>query len=275
MQKTISFCKKGNRYWNFGHLHVCIQRYLKVGFQSDSLLYVRTLVDVSLTYLLACLLTYLLTYSMEQSPSWAANWFAASQEIPRISRNPKVHYRTHKRTPPVSILGQPNSVHIPTSHLLEIHPNIIHPSTPRSRQWSLSLRFPQQDPIHPPLKLYSRKLRLKYLCNLARYWLAAPWGWHDIVETCWSVIICEIIVHWLVIVKNIYVCNIISNITFPSTVLQVKPKNVLYIKIIYIYIFILKRYTFRSLLGHLQGQYVSKRTVTFEQSCVYRVVCVF
>ena len=37
---------------------------------------------------------------MVQSPSWAANWFAASQEIPRISRNPKVHYRTHKRTPP-------------------------------------------------------------------------------------------------------------------------------------------------------------------------------
>jgi hypothetical protein len=28
-----------------------------------------------------------------QSPSWAANWFAASQEIPRISRNQKVHYR--------------------------------------------------------------------------------------------------------------------------------------------------------------------------------------
>ena len=60
-----------------------------------------------------------------QSPSWEANWFAASQEIPRISRNPKVHYRTHKRPPPLSILGQPNPVHIPTSHLLEIHPNII------------------------------------------------------------------------------------------------------------------------------------------------------
>ena len=87
------------------------------------------------------------TYSMVQSPPWEANWFAASQEIPRISRNPKVHYRTHKRPPPVSILDQPNPV--PTSHLLEIHPNIIHPSTPRSPQWSLSLRFPHQDPIHP------------------------------------------------------------------------------------------------------------------------------
>ena len=95
------------------------------------------------------IITYLLTFSMVQSPSWAANWFAVSQQIPRISRNPKVHYRTHKRPPPVSILGQPNTVHIPTSHLLEIHPNIIHPSTPRFPQWSHSLQFPHQDPIHP------------------------------------------------------------------------------------------------------------------------------
>jgi len=90
---------------------------------------------------------YLLTYSMVQSLSWEANWFAASQEIPRISRNPKVHYRNDNRPPPFSILVQPNQVHIPTSHLLEIHPNIIHPSTPRSLQWSLSLRFPHQAPI--------------------------------------------------------------------------------------------------------------------------------
>ena len=87
----------------------------------------------------------LLTHSTVQSPSWAANWFAASQEIPRISRNPKVHYRTHERPPPVPTLGQPNPVHIPTSHHPQIHPNIIHPSTPRSPQWShyvslLSLR---------------------------------------------------------------------------------------------------------------------------------------
>jgi len=86
---------------------------------------------------------------MVQSPSWEANRFAASQEIPRISRNRKVHYRPHKRPPTVSILGQPNPVHIPTSHLLEIHRNIIHPSTPRSPKWSLSFRFPKQDPIHP------------------------------------------------------------------------------------------------------------------------------
>ena len=99
-----------------------------------------------------------ITYSMVQSPSWEANWFAAGQETPRIPRNPKVHHRTHKRQPPVSILGQPNPVHIPTSHLLKIHPNIIHPSTPRSPQWSPTLRFPQQDPIHPPLLTHTRHM---------------------------------------------------------------------------------------------------------------------
>ena len=101
--------------------------------------------STELTYLL----THLLTYSMVQSPSWETNWFAASQEIPRISRNPKVHYRTLKLPPPLSILGQPNPVHIPTSHLLEIHPDFIHPSTPRSPQGSPFLRFPHKDLIHP------------------------------------------------------------------------------------------------------------------------------
>jgi hypothetical protein len=36
---------------------------------------------------------------MEQSPSWEANWFAASQEIPRVLWNPKVPHRTHKLPP--------------------------------------------------------------------------------------------------------------------------------------------------------------------------------
>ena len=94
---------------------------------------------------------------MVQSPSWEAR-FAASQEIPLISRNPKVHHRTHNRPPTVSILGQPNPVHIPTSHLLKIRPNIIHPSTPRSPQWSLYLRFPHLDPIHPLLLTHTRHI---------------------------------------------------------------------------------------------------------------------
>ena len=120
------------------------------------------------------LLTYLLTYSMVRSPSWEANWFAVSQEIPRISRNPKVHYRTHKRPPPVPILDQPNPVHINTSHLLEVRSNIIHPSTPRSPQWSPSFRFPHQDPNTPsphPYALHAQPTSFFSILSTAQCWV--------------------------------------------------------------------------------------------------------
>jgi hypothetical protein len=50
---------------------------------------------------------------MKQSPSWEANRFAASQEIPRILWNPKIHYRIHECLPPVPIPSQLKSVHSP------------------------------------------------------------------------------------------------------------------------------------------------------------------
>jgi len=77
---------------------------------------------------------YLLTHSMEQSPSWEANQFSASQEIPRTLWNPKIHYRIHKCPPPVTILRHLDRVHTPTSYFLKIHLNIILPSTPSSIQ---------------------------------------------------------------------------------------------------------------------------------------------
>jgi len=95
-------------------------------------------------YLLLCvLLTYLLTpWSRE------ANWFSASQEIPRILWSLKVHYRIHMYLPPVAVLSQLDPVHASTSHFLKIYVNIFLPSMPASSKWSLSLRRPHQNPVY-------------------------------------------------------------------------------------------------------------------------------
>ena len=93
-------------------------------------------------------ITYSLTYCMEQSPSWEANWFSSSQEIPPILWNPKFHYRIQKCPPPLPILNQLGAVHTPSSYFLKIHLNIILPSTPGSPKWSLSLRFLHQNPLY-------------------------------------------------------------------------------------------------------------------------------
>ena len=117
---------------------------------------------------------------MEQSPSWEANRFSASQEIPRTLWNSNVHYCIYQCPSPVPILSHIDPVHATTTHFLKIHLNIILPSMPGSSKWSLSFRFPQQHPVYDsPLHTYVtcpvllNEVSIVYM-EIQSFWLLEP-----------------------------------------------------------------------------------------------------
>jgi hypothetical protein len=89
---------------------------------------------------------------MELSPSLEATNCEPTQELPRILWNPKVHYRVHNSPPLVPILSQINPIQTIPSYLSKIHFNIVHPLTPWSTQWSLSVWLSHQYPVCIPLR---------------------------------------------------------------------------------------------------------------------------
>jgi hypothetical protein len=62
--------------------------------------------------------------------------------------NLKVHYRVHKSPPLDPILSQLNPVCPVDSYLPKVHLIVILPPTPRSSQWSLTFRPPNQNPVN-------------------------------------------------------------------------------------------------------------------------------
>ena len=83
----------------------------------------------------------LLTDWLEQNTYWEANVLSATREIRKILWNTKVHYRIHNSPQPGSILIHLNQVHVPKSHNLKIHFNIILPSTNVPPKWTISVRI--------------------------------------------------------------------------------------------------------------------------------------
>jgi len=111
---------------------------------------------------------------MEQSPSSEANRFSSSQEIPRILRNPNVHYRTHKCLLPVPNLSHINPGHTPyftscrsififSSHLHLVLPGGLFPSAfPTKTLYTLILSL---NVLHvPPISFFS-------LSSLELHWV--------------------------------------------------------------------------------------------------------
>ena len=88
---------------------------------------------------------------MQNSHSWEANTSSASQEIPPIFYNLKVHYRIHKSSPHVPILSQILPAPFSPSHFLKSHFHIILSFTPRSSKLSL---FINPHPTHNYIEIF-------------------------------------------------------------------------------------------------------------------------
>jgi len=72
---------------------------------------------------------------MQYSLSRETDRSSASQEIPRILWNPKVHYRIHKCPPPVPILGQLLTGRITTPAAVFVFLNSFVQSWHNWRKW--------------------------------------------------------------------------------------------------------------------------------------------
>ena len=64
----------------------------------------------------------------------------------------------------------------PTSHFLKIHLNFIFPSTPGSSKWSLSVRFPHQNPVYASPLPHTRFMPRPLHCSRFYHPYNIGWG---------------------------------------------------------------------------------------------------
>ena len=101
-------------------------------------------------YLFNYLFTYLLTYLLTPRSRVLHEKLTGFQLVKKL----RAYYRTrrfitHLQVPATCPYPEPaRSCPYPTPYFLNIHLNIILPSTSESIKWSLSLRFPHQNPVY-------------------------------------------------------------------------------------------------------------------------------
>jgi hypothetical protein len=79
---------------------------------------------------------------------------SVSQEIPRLLRNPTVHYCVHKSPPPIPVLSQMNPIRTLQIWFLKVHFNITLPFMFKSFECSFSFMHSSQNFVsisHLPL----------------------------------------------------------------------------------------------------------------------------
>jgi hypothetical protein len=117
------------------------------------------------------------------SPSWEADSHSASQEIPRLLWNPKLHYRVHKCPPLIHILSQMNPFCRCPPYFLKINSNIIFRSFPGSCEWSF------------PIRLSENLVRISHLSHACHVPCPSHLPWLRHPNNIW----------WCVQVKKLYI----------------------------------------------------------------------
>ena len=114
----------------------------------------------------------ILTYSMEQSPAWEATGYQLVKKCTAFYG--KRRFTTAVTSARHLFQSCVRSVQsMSPSRFLKIHLNIILPSTPGCFKWSLSFRFPHQNPVYasPPHALHAPPISFFSIWLPEQYWV--------------------------------------------------------------------------------------------------------